>query len=513
MVSPIILTIFIAIIIYIALKWSFEKPKNFPPGPPRIPLFGAYLFLLAVNYQFLHKAALFFSKLYKSDTIGLYLGEYKTIIANSQEGVRQILFRKDFDGRPDIYAGRLRDPHFNRRGIFFNDGILWKDQRRFVLRYLRDFGFGRRFDELEAVMNEELTDLVELIRNGPKYPHEKEFVRDKLQACCPNFMSACSTNSFLYIMCNERVPREEREICNKLVKDGMIFQRAGDDYGRLLSFLPWIRHFFPYKSGYRQLRDSTKTLWKFFKTYVDKNLETYNEDYDRNFMDMYIREMKKAEKENEVDSTFFYDQFVLSLVDFAFPAITAVGVQLSMLFQWFLLRPELLKNVQEELDRVVGRGRLASLDDRKNLSYTEACLREILRIETLVPSSVPHRALVDTEFLGYKIEKDTIMVPGLYAFHMDARYWQDPEIFKPERFLDENNTLSLKKDISLPFGAGKRLCAGETFARNMMFLILCAICQNFNIVLGPGQELPDMSKNVSGIIQSPPDFWIYFENR
>jgi len=184
-----------------------------------------------------------------------------------------------------------------------------------------------------------------------------------------------------------------------------------------------------------------------------------------------------------------------------------------MLFQWFLLRPELLKNVQDEIDRFVGRGRLPCLDDRKKLSYTEACIREILRIETLVPSSVPHRALYDTIFQGYNIEKDTILVPGLYAFHMDQRYWKDPEIFNPERFLDENGLLSLKKDISLPFGAGKRLCAGETFARNMLFLITSAICQNFDIVLGPGQKLPDMSKNISGIIQSPPDFWIYFENR
>lgn len=41
-----------------------------------------------------------------------------------------------------------------------------------MLRYLRDFGFGRRFDELEYSLNEELTYLVDLIRYGPKYDFE-----------------------------------------------------------------------------------------------------------------------------------------------------------------------------------------------------------------------------------------------------------------------------------------------------------------------------------------------------
>lgn len=47
------------------------------------------------------------------------------------------------------------------------------------------------------------------------------------------------------------------------------------------------------------------------------------------------------------------------------------------------------------------------------------------------------------------------MVPGLYAFHSDPRLWGDPENFRPERFLDDNGKLCLKKDITLPFGAGK----------------------------------------------------------
>ncbi|TMW40152.1 hypothetical protein DOY81_014767, partial [Sarcophaga bullata] len=108
---------------------------------------------------------------------------------------------------------------------------------------------------------------------------------------------------------------------------------------------------------------------------------------------------------------------------------------------------------------------------------------------------------------------DTIVVPSLYAYHSDERVWGDPDNFRPERFLDDQGKLCLKKDVSFPFGAGKRLCAGETFARNMLFLMTTALCQNFNVILGPNDKLPDLSSNLSGLITSPKDFWVQFEER
>lgn len=50
---------------------------------------------------------------------------------------------------------------------------MWHDQRRFMLRHLRDFGFGRRFEDLEIETNEELLHFVDLLKNGPKYDFEK----------------------------------------------------------------------------------------------------------------------------------------------------------------------------------------------------------------------------------------------------------------------------------------------------------------------------------------------------
>lgn len=154
-----------------------------------------------------------------------------------------------------------------------------------------------------------------------------------------------------------------------------------------------------------------------------------------------------------------------------------------------------------------------------------------MRYETLVPSGMPHKALVDTEFLGYTIPKGTIIMPALDAAMKDDSVWVDPYVFRPERFLDASGKFCLSKDISLPFGAGKRLCAGksmnklqlkivinkkisfkivpgETFARNMLFLFTAAFLQAFSVRMPDGVKAVPFCDNITGTIRTPKDQWI-----
>lgn len=58
-------------------------------------------------------------------------------------------------------------------GITLVDGELWHEQRRFALRYMRDYGFGRRFDALEKEVEIQIAQFIDIVKNGPKYQHEK----------------------------------------------------------------------------------------------------------------------------------------------------------------------------------------------------------------------------------------------------------------------------------------------------------------------------------------------------
>lgn len=147
------------------------------------------------------------------------------------------------------------------------------------------------------------------------------------------------------------------------------------------------------------------------------------------------------------------------------------------------------------------------------MPYTEACLREIMRFETLVPSGLPHKALVDTEFEGYDIPKGSFIITALDASHKDTSAWRQPDQFQPERFLDSNGKLCLQKDLSLPFGAGKRLCAGETFARNTLFLFTAAFLQAFSVRMPDDKKPYAFSENDTGLIRTTPDHWIQVTSR
>lgn len=122
---------------------------------------------------------------------------------------------------------------------------------------------------------------------------------------------------------------------------------------------------------------------------------------------------------------------------------------------------------------------------------------------------------VQSESLYHKIGnfQGTVIITALGAASHDTSIWEKPHQFKPERFLDDNGKLSLKNDLSLPFGAGKRLCAGETFARNMLFLFVSAFFQAFSVSPPVGEKIHKFDDNFTGLIRNPPDHWIQLHAR
>ena len=88
------------------------------------------------------------------------------------------------------------------------------------------------------------------------------------------------------------------------------------------------------------------------------------------------------------------------------------------------------------------------------LCYTEATIMEIQRLGSIAPQAVPHRTLADVHVKGYKIPKDTFVFSMLYYIMRDPDYWQNPDIFRPDRFLDSQGKI-IKEDRFIPFGVGK----------------------------------------------------------
>lgn len=72
------------------------------------------------------------------------------------------------------------------------------------------------------------------------------------------------------------------------------------------------------------------------------------------------------------------------------------------------------RKAQEEIDRVVGTDRLPSYDDRVNLPYVDALVKEVLRWHPIGPMGVPHRADEDDVYDGYLIPKGAILLANIW---------------------------------------------------------------------------------------------------
>ncbi|KPJ02852.1 putative cytochrome P450 304a1 [Papilio xuthus] len=484
-------------------KNAYKRHDNFPPGPPSLPIYGAYWLVLLKGLNNLPTAFIKYAKEYNTKVVGFYLSNIPSVVVNDPALIKEVLNREEFDGRMDLIMGRLRS-FWKKLGIFFTDGYFWHVQRRFTLRHMRDYGFGKREDTLESTVAQEIKEMIDMSINGPKYPAEKELVNGDL-IHLPHYFAVPFINGVIHIVTRSTVPRSEYHKLWDVARGALLFQRSSNDLGAALSLTPCLKDIMPKYSGYKDLRDGNQALLDFFTKLVRDAIDTFNEDYDRHFLDIYIRKMNEEKKLNK--TTYSEDQLVLLCTDYMFPAASAVQALLTMLVDRLLLHPEVQDKVHEEIDRVVGRDRMPTLDDRKNMPYTEACIREALRMDTIVPLGVSHRATSDTKLGGYDIPQDTMVNLNFVTLHMSKEIWGDPENFRPERFI-ENGQLQLSKDKTLPFGAGRRICAGETYARQTMFQVFSCFMQAFKVSTADGKPKTKPAVRLQGIITSIPDGWV-----
>ncbi len=165
---------------------------------------------------------------------------------------------------------------------------------------------------------------------------------------------------------------------------------------------------------------------------------------------------------------------------------------------WFLLllanRPEIQARVHEELDRVIGRDALPTVDDRTRLPYVFACLAESMRYRTIGPLGLPHKASEDTQIGDYLIPAGTQVLGNIYSIHHDPRHWDSPDEFIPERFLpqeDGSMASALTSPAYLPFGTGHRRCPGRRFAETTVWLHVTRLLHRLRLETPTGEPITE----------------------
>jgi cytochrome P450 len=163
-------------------------------------------------------------------------------------------------------------------------------------------------------------------------------------------------------------------------------------------------------------------------------------------------------------------------------------VSTALVWTWYLLSqyPEVEHRLHSELDIVLG-GDQPTVEHLAELSYTRMVIEEALRLYP--PAWIfGRKAIADDEIGGYFIPASSMIVLSPYITHRHPAFWDNPEVFDPERFTPECSA-GRPHFAYFPFGGGPRMCIGNNFALMEMQLILATIAQRYKLRLVPGHPV------------------------
>lgn len=344
-----------ALVMALLLYLECKKPKNFPPGPRWFPIVGSALAVHRARAEtgMLCKGMQQVAGQYDHNgVIGLKVGKDKLVVAIGADSIREMMCNEDLDGRPTgpFYETRTWG---QRKGILLTDGDFWIDQRRFLVRHLKEFGFARR-------------GMVEMIQNEAEHMFN-DFRNILRQQGDSNAMVAMQDAFGLYIlntlwtmMAGIRYGRENFQLkqLQRLLHN--LFTKI-DMMGCLFSHFPFLRFIAPDFSGYKQFVDIHETMHTFLGKELDKhklNLKPESEAND--LMDVYLQVLQNPQRKQ----SFTERQLLAICLDMFIAGSETTTKTMGFAMLHLVREQDIQARVQAELDEVVGRGRLPVLDDR-----------------------------------------------------------------------------------------------------------------------------------------------------
>ncbi|WP_083898345.1 cytochrome P450 [Nocardia vinacea] len=145
--------------------------------------------------------------------------------------------------------------------------------------------------------------------------------------------------------------------------------------------------------------------------------------------------------------------------------------------------PDIEERLHAEVDRVLPDGGTASLDRLPELTFTGQIIAEVLRLYPPV-WMLTRTVTADTELGGYSLSRGTTVIYSPYLIHHRSDQYQNPELFDPDRWSDDQTPI--RREAYIPFGAGARKCIGDTFGLTEATLALATIAARWRLRPIPG---------------------------
>nr|AAI52007.1 Zgc:171945 protein [Danio rerio] len=483
------LTLFLGLIFLVVFEIFRIRSYSgrFPPGPTPLPFVGTIPHFLKDSMGFIRSLSQY------GEMTTVYLGRKPAMVLNTLQVIKEAIVQNgtSSSGRPSIPILTWITEGYGI--VLATFGHSWRQQRRFALHTLRNFGLGKK--SVEERVTEESGYLVPEMLKMEGKPFDPQHA---IQNAVSNII--CS------IVFGDRFEYDNKrfEYLLEIIKENI--NQAGSLIGQVFNLIPFIKHF---PGPHQKIYQNAEELKAFIRESTKSHRETLDPDSPRDFIDAYLLEMEK--QKSSQDSSFHEDNMVMSVADLFLAGSDTTATTIRWGLIYLTQNPDVQERCHEEIVRVLGYDRLPCMDDRDRLPYTLATVHELQRCGNIVPSSVPHETTQPMKLRGYDIPQGTQMLINLSDILANKEHWKHPNTFNPENFLDDKGNF-YRPEAFLPFSLGPRVCLGETLAKTELFLFITSLLQRIRFSWPTGEKWPNMDGIVS-VVRSPEPFKIICHSR
>ncbi|EXJ70408.1 uncharacterized protein A1O5_06476 [Cladophialophora psammophila CBS 110553] len=469
-----------------------RRPKDLPPGPPTLPIFGnLHQVPSEKTYLQFQKWAEEYGPVYS-----LMMGTKPTIVLSSDIAVKELLDKRGgiYSDRPDLYISQDVASGGHRLVVMARQryGERWRTIHRLIHNIL-NIKVAAKYVPYQDLENKVLLKgLLDAPGSEDLFKHLRRFTY------------SLSTQMIFGYRCPDF--RDERLAQLFYVVNGWseVSESASSQLADLYPILQKLPSFMlPSVRKGRHVHQVGREL------YTEHWLKAKQQLKDGTGLPCICNDLLLAQQsENLSDEAVGY--IVGSLLEGG--SDTTSSTMYAFMLAMIVFQ-DVQKKAQEEIDNVVGPDRLPNVDDYSKLPYIRCCVKETLRWMPTVIMGVPHSVTKDDTYNGWKIPKGSTIINNVWGIHMDPNRSPEPRRFNPDRYIGDNTTLyesangePLKRD-NFNFGAGRRLCQGVHIAERSLYLGMSRILWGFHLRKAldkAGNPItPDINDLVGGITVHP----------
>jgi len=399
-------------------------------------------------------------------------GARPSIVSTDPEFIKQVLkTRRNNFHKSDIQVERMVE--FQGKGLVNSHGEAWLRQRRLLARGFRANRLTDRLPMQQDVLNDLMSRFEEDAAEGPVDMHQ-QMVRFTLRLVGKSLFGRSMSEDEL--------------------------EQIGDTITEIQSFIvrqivqPYLIPWFQFSGQSKHFQNLRIEGDKIILRHIQQRREEGTGEAD--FLRILLEEPY-----HDTGQPMSEEQVLIESLQLMVAGNETSSNGLTWVFYLLGKHPEYIDQIRAEIETVIGSDPIGF----KNLHQLDVAVRVIDEALRLYPPfwMIDRIALEDDEICGIKIPKGTMVIPYIYGSHRNLEHWRDPEVFDPDRFLPQRHKPRNPYSY-IPFGAGPRVCIGNSMAIMQMLLILVAFVRKYDFRLANEEDVairPMMLLRPDGPIQ------------